>query len=106
LTAVGDVFSPVSGGQGRIDAYLYGLDVFSLIVNTCGQDQSVDVLGVATGTLNALACPVSQGKSNANISFSIGIPNEAAGLGSLAIIVNGTQQVGAPAYCLNLSISL
>ena len=43
----------VSGGAGQIDAYLYGVDVFEQPVNTCGQT-AIDVLGVATGTLNAM----------------------------------------------------
>ena len=63
------------------------------------------MLGLTTGTLDALACPLSAG-AVARLGFSIDIPDAASGLGELGIIVNATDQTGAGAFCLNLTVSL
>ena len=94
----------VSGGAGQIDAYLYGVDVFEQPVNTCGQT-AIDVLGVATGTLNAMPCPIKAGGTG-RFSFSMQIPQEAQGLGLLNITVQAKDQVNNPAFCVNLSVTL
>ena len=38
---------------GQVNAYLYGLDVFQAPITTCGETQ-IDVLGYATGILDAM----------------------------------------------------
>ena len=74
--------------MGTINAVLFGLNVFSAPINTCGKAQDIDILGITDGTLNALACPAAEG-SPQTVSFSMLIPNEASGLGSLGIMIGG-----------------
>lgn len=105
LTATGVALSSVTGGVANIDAYLFGTDVFSSSVQTCGQNQSVDVMGIVTGTMNALACPLAPAAAAA-MSFNIVIPSEGSGLGQLTIILNATQQTNLPAFCVNLTVTL
>jgi hypothetical protein len=62
-------------------------------------------MGITDGTLNALACPAAEG-SPQTVSFSMLIPNEASGLGSLGIIVNASDASGSTAVCLNLTVTL
>ena len=94
----------VTNGTGFIDAYLYGIDVFEQPVNTCGQTQ-IDVLGIATGTLDALSCPVMP-MGPANFTFYMTIPQEAQGLGALNITVTGSDQQQKSAFCLDLTLTL
>ena len=105
LTATGVALSSVTGGAAQIDAYLFGTDVFSLAIKTCGQNQPVDVMGIVTGNMNALACPLAPAAAAA-LSFNIVIPSEGAGLGALTIILNATQQTNLPAFCVNLTVTL
>jgi hypothetical protein len=98
------VNAAISGGSGQIDAYLYGVDVFEQPVNTCGQT-AIDVLGVATGTLNAMPCPLAAGGTG-RFSFTMQIPDEAQGLGLLNITVQAKDQASSPAFCVNLSVTL
>ena len=95
----------ITGGTGEIDAYLFGLNVFETTVNTCGQNQTIDVLDMATGTFNALACPVAAG-APAAMSFSLAIPDIANGLGALNIIMNATDSGKKAAFCVNMSVTL
>jgi hypothetical protein len=67
--------------------------------------QQIDVLGLTTGVFNALACPIAAGGAISG-SFSLDIPDEAAGLGDLQIILNATNQDGQVAMCLNISVTL
>ena len=94
----------ITGGTGFIDAYLYGVDVFEQPINTCGQTQ-IDVLGIASGTLNALNCPVKP-MGHANFTFFMTIPQEAQGLGPLNITVTGADQQQKSAFCLDLTLTL
>lgn len=51
LNATGiETGSTLTGGSGVINAFLFGSNVFSAPVNTCGFTD-VDVLGVADGSL-------------------------------------------------------
>ena len=79
----------LTGGSGTINAYLFGSDVFTAPVNTCGYTD-VDVLGVADGSLYGPNCspqtPIQPGQQG-TISFSMAIPSEGQGLGQLNVIV-------------------
>jgi hydrogenase maturation factor HypE len=90
---------------GTIDAYLFGLEVYAAPIDTCGLGQQIDVLGLVTGVLDALNCPVASGAS-VKIGFEMAIPDEAQGLGALQIFVNGTDQNKVTAVCLNLTVNL
>jgi len=105
LRATGTAPRPIAGGAGNIDAYLFGMDVFNTPIATCGAGQAIDVLGLATGNLDALACPLAAG-APAAVTFSIGVPSEAFGLGTLNIIVNASDAGKLPALCINLTITL
>ena len=90
---------------GEIDAFLFGLEVYAAPIDTCGLGQQIDVLGLTTGVLDALQCPVAA-QAPVKVGFSMLIPDEAQGLGQLQIIVNSTDQNKATAMCLNLTITL
>lgn len=75
------------GGVGQVDAYLFGADVFEQPVNTCNETQ-IDVLGITTGTLDAIPCPT-QANQKFQVGFVMPIPDEAAGLGQLNITLQG-----------------
>ena len=91
--------SPLSVGQ--VNAYLYGLNVFSGPINTCGES-IIDVLDVTTGVLDALPCPVVAGQ-RVKLGFVLPIPQEAQGLGTLNITVNATDSSGnLVAFCLDV----
>ena len=94
----------LTGGTGAISAYLFGLDVFDTTFNTCGETQ-IDVDGMATGILDGPSCPLSKGQKGA-LGFYLPIPEAAAGLGQLQIILNATDSNKVPAYCANLTITL
>ena len=110
LNATGISATPygVTGGTGVINAFLFGSNVFTAPVNTCGFTD-VDVLGVVDGYLYGPACsaavPLSPG-GKGTISFSITIPSVGQGLGELNIIVNTTDQQNAPSWCANLTLTL
>ena len=90
---------------GAVNAYLYGLNVFSAAVATCGETV-VDVLDVTTGTLDALPCPVSAGQKVA-LGFVLPIPYQAQGLGELVITLNTTDQTGNNvAFCINVNATI
>lgn len=102
----GTVTSPIAikNGTGLIDAYLYGADVFEQPINTCGETL-INVLGVAQGVLDALACPVKQGGVS-RFGFAMAIPDEASGLGQLNITVTGNDGAGVNAFCIDLVVTL
>ena len=115
---------------------LFGSNVFSAPVNTCGFTD-VNVLGVVDGYLYGPACsgttPLAPG-AQGSISFSMcvwrapaflrrcarasfspppppsrlcsTIPSEGQGLGQLNILVNTTDQQNAPSWCANLTLTL
>ena len=86
--------------QGAVDAYLYGLEVYSTPISTCGET-IIDILDVATGTLDAITCPVAAGQK-VNLGFVLPIPCQASGLGQLNITINATDQTGNQiAFCLD-----
>ena len=107
-TGVSAVTNAVTGGTGVINAFLFGSNVFTAPVNTCGFTD-VDVLGVVDGYLYGPACsaatPLNPG-GKGTISFSMTIPSEGAGLGTLNIIVNTTDQNNGPSWCANLTVTL
>ena len=100
--------SLLTGGSGVINAFLFGSNVFTAPVNTCGYTD-VDVLGVADGSLYGPSCspatPLRPGDKG-SISFSMQIPQEGQGLGTLNIIVNASDQLNAFAWCANLTLTL
>ena len=90
LNATGtETGAALTGGTGTINAYLFGADVFTAPFSSCGQTQ-IDVLGLATGILDAPACPIATG-AQGKIGFTLPIPGEAAGLGQLNIILNASD---------------
>jgi hypothetical protein len=90
---------------GQVNAYLYGLDVFQAPITTCGETQ-IDVLGYATGILDALPCPTAAGEKVA-FGFFMPIPAEGQGLGQLNITINATDQTGNTiAFCLAVQATL
>lgn len=94
----------MSGGLGEIDAYLYGVDMFTAPVNTCGTGQLVDILGATVAVFDALSCPVQRGAS-VRMGFVLPIPQEASGLGQLNItlMANDTSTPNSvQVYCLDL----
>jgi hypothetical protein len=101
------ISGPVKGGVGEIDAYLYGSDVFTAPVNTCGSGQMIDILGATTADFDALPCPV-QGGDTVHMGFVLPIPAEAAGLGQLNItlMANDTSTRASMVYCLDLVATL
>lgn len=93
LNATGtETGAALTGGAGTINAYLFGADVFTAPFNTCGLTQ-IDVLGLATGILNAPACPIAPG-AQGKIGFTLPIPGEASGLGLLNIVLNASDSAG------------
>lgn len=90
---------------GEIVGYLFGLEVYAAPIDTCGLGQQIDVLGITTGVLDALNCPVAA-QSPVRVGYTMLIPQEAQGLGLLQIIVNSTDQNKAVAMCLNLTVNL
>ncbi len=103
LTGVGAMTAPVAGGAGEVSAFLFGSDVFDGAINTCGADQSIDVLGLATISFNGLACPLAIG-ANANLNLSLVIPAIAQGIGAIGVTVNATDGASGVAYCLNMTV--
>jgi hypothetical protein len=103
VTGVETGSTALTGGQGVINAYLFGADVFTAPFATCNQT-TIDVLGLATGYLDAPHCgptePISQGQQG-KINFSLAIPGEASGLGELTIILSASDSGNslACAYC-------
>ena len=108
VNGTGVVQGPVSNSTlsvGSVDAQLFGLDVFSAPINTCGETV-IDVLDVTTGTLDALACPVAAGQT-VTLGLVLPIPQEAQGLGTLNITVNATDSSGnRVAFCLDVVATL
>jgi len=82
---------------------MYEANVFSAPVSACGQNQTIDILGLASLTVNALACPLAAG-APAAISLALVVPEAAKGLGDVTVIVNTTAASGAIAFCLNLTV--
>jgi hypothetical protein len=95
----------VTGGTGQINAYLYGANAFSAPINTCGLGQNINVLDMASGTLDALPCPVAPG-AHAQIGFVMAIPSIAGGLGSVNITVNATDSNNVPVFCIDAVVNL
>ena len=92
-----------SGAGGSISAYLFGAEVFTAPVSACGANQSIDVLGFATLTVNALDCPVAAG-APAAVSLALLIPSIANGIGPVGVIANATTDTGGAAWCMNLTV--
>jgi len=108
VNGTGIAAGPVSNSSqstGAINAFLYGLNVFSAPLAACGQTV-VDVLDVTTGTLDGLPCPVANGQKVA-LGFVLPIPDEAQGLGELVINLNTTDQTGnLIAWCLQVNATI
>ena len=76
--------------------------MFEQQINTCGAGQQIDILGITTGTLDALNCPTDAGEK-VSFGFVLPIPSEAQGLGTLNITVNSTDQSGqTTAFCVDI----
>ena len=105
VNGTGVTTAAVTGGTGMINAFLYDVDVFDAAITTCGES-SIDVMGLATGTLDALACPVTASQ-NVSVGFVLPIPQEAQGLGQLVININATDSTGnIIAYCIQVNATL
>jgi hypothetical protein len=104
VNATVSVGTGVTGGTGQVDAYLYGIDVFEQPVNTCGETE-IDVLGITSGTLDALTCPSTAGQLM-RVGFVMPIPDEGAGLGQLNITLQGRDTAQNTAFCLNMTVYL
>jgi hypothetical protein len=110
--------TPLTGGTGVINAYLFGAQVFTAPFNTCNETQ-IDVLGFATGILDAPVCgstlPINQGQQG-KIGFVLPIPGAGSGLGQLNIVLNASDAqnnfacaflpFGSPLWLLLCSSSL
>ncbi len=94
-----------TGGTGQINAYLYGADMFQANINTCGVGQQIDILGVATATLDAPVSPVTPG-GTATMGLSLPIPQEAAGLGTLNITLAAADTNSRQVYCFDLVVTI
>ncbi len=95
--------SRLQGGTGEIDAYIYGADLFTAPVNTCGVGQQIDVLGAPTATFDAITCPAAPG-STVTVGVVLPIPSEASGLGTINItlVANDTAPSPRIAYCFDV----
>lgn len=91
----------ISGGQGQINAYIFGVNMFNTQINTCGAGQQIDVDGLTTGVFDALNCPTSTG-GHVALGFVLPIPGEAAGLGTINITLSASDQASRAAYCIDL----
>ena len=104
VNGTGIVQGPVSSSTlsvGAVNAFLFGLNVFSAPINTCGET-IIDVLDVTTGVLDALQCSVVAGQKVA-LGLVLPIPQEAQGLGTLNITVNATDSSGnLVAFCVDV----
>jgi hypothetical protein len=105
VNATGVASTAVTGGSGSIDAYIYGVDMFSSPISTCGVNQQIDIDGATTAVINALPCPVSSGQQTV-VSVVIPVPQEAQGLGQLNITLQASDSTSRPAYCFDVSLSL
>ncbi len=105
LNTSGVASSVISGGAGTISAFLFGVEVFTAPIGTCGLGQQIDILSLTTAYLDALACPVEAG-ANTTLGVVIPIPSEAYGLGQLNITLSAQDQNNNLAYCFNLSVTL
>jgi len=92
-----------SGDGGSITAYLFGAEVFTAPVSACGTNQTIDVLGFATLTVNGLSCPVAAG-AQAQVSLALLIPSIANGIGPVGVIANATTDASSSAWCMNLTV--
>ena len=96
--------APVDGGNGLLSAYLFGADVFDGPFTTCGGlNQSMDIMGIVSLSLNGLACPLAVGAPGA-VSLSIVVPTVAEGM-TIDVILNATLPDASRAFCLNMSVA-
>jgi len=78
----------LAGGQGNIQAFLFGLDVFSASFSSCNETL-IDIDGFGTGILDAPICgpsdPILENQSG-KIGFVLPIPGAGSGLGTLNVM--------------------
>jgi ML domain len=103
LSANGTAKASITGGSGLVSAFLFGADVFDGQIFSCGANQTIDVEGIVQITFNGLACPLATGDP-ASLSLSLVIPEVAAGIGEVGVIINSTDSRGSVAFCLNMSV--
>lgn len=109
INGTGLTQAPCSGGVGAINAYLFGADMFTAPINTCGLNQQINILDQAEATFDALVCP-----ANANQLVKLGlvvpIPSFASGIGQLNITLTAndtsTASGGRMVYCFDAVITL